>query len=156
KKNIRQIGQFAAEEQVYMITNKGELPVRVIGPLRDETQIEISITEARILGLEVSLRISGNTDSTPGCLLVGPKGKIVLKKGVIVAARHIHLCPATAEQYRLQNGDVVDVKTVGERAITFHNVAVRTGEKHVDEFHVDTDEANACGLVTGIMVEIFK
>lgn len=156
KKIITQPGQYAAEEQVTLVTAKGRMTLRVIGPLRKATQIELSMTDARSLGLTPPIRISGDIEDSPGGLLIGPKGEVQLGKGIIIAARHIHLCPATAEKYGLKNGDVVDVRTEGERSLTFHDVPIRTGEEHADEFHIDTDEGNAGGLSTGTVVEISK
>ncbi|MGE4589297.1 MAG: phosphate propanoyltransferase [Acidaminococcaceae bacterium] len=154
KKAIQQPGQFAAEEQVTLVTEKSEMKLRVIGPLRKKTQIELSMTDARPIGLTPPIRNSGDIEGTPGGWLIGPAGKIELVKGIIVAARHIHLCAETAGKYRLQDGDFVDVKTEGERSLTFHNVLVRAGDAHSDEFHIDTDEANACGITTGKTVNI--
>ncbi|MGL5206443.1 MAG: phosphate propanoyltransferase [Acidaminococcaceae bacterium] len=156
KKHITQPGQFAAEEQVTLVTAKGRMKLRVIGPLRKATQVELSLTDARALGLTPPIRISGDIENSPGGLIVGPKGEVELEKGIIVAARHIHLCPATAAQYALHNGDTVEVKISGERSLTFHNIPVRTGEEHADEFHIDTDEANACDLGNGVMIEVSK
>ena len=156
KKYIKQPGQYAAEEQVTLVTAKGKMNLRVIGPLRKATQIELSMTDARALGLTPPIRISGDIENSAGGLLVGPKGEVELEKGIIIAARHVHLCPATASEYGLKNGDVVNVKTTGERSLTFHDVPVRTGEGHADEFHIDTDEANACGLVNGVIIEVSK
>lgn len=156
KKIITQPGQFAAEEQVTLVTEKGSMKLRVIGPLRKETQIELSMTDARSVGLTPPIRISGDIAGSPGCLLQGPKGEMMLEKGIIIAARHIHLSPATAAKYNLNNGDVADIKITGERSLTFNNVPVRTGEAHADEFHIDTDEANACAVTTGVSVEVFK
>ena len=156
KKYITQPGQYAAEEQVTLVTAKGKMNLRVIGPLRKATQIELSMTDARALGLTPPIRISGNIENSSGGRLIGPKGEIELEKGIIIAARHIHLCPATATKYGLKNGDVVDVKTEGERSLTFHDVPIRTGEEHDDEYHIDTDEANACGLANGVIIEVSK
>ncbi|MHC1717825.1 MAG: phosphate propanoyltransferase [Acidaminococcaceae bacterium] len=156
KKYIAQPGQYAAEEQVTLVTAKGRMTLRVIGPLRKATQIELSLTDARALGLTPPIRISGDIEDSPGGLLIGPKGEVQLEKGIIIAARHIHLCPATAAKYGLKNGDVVDVRTEGARALTFHNVPIRTGEEHADEYHIDTDEGNACNISTGTIIEVFK
>ena len=84
----------------------------------------------------------------------GPKGELELKEGIIIAARHVHLYPETAEKYGLKDGDIVDIQTEGERSVTLHNVLVRAGVKHADEVHIDTDEANACNLGSGVMVNI--
>lgn len=156
KKYIKQPGQYAAEEQVTLETAKGKMVLRVIGPLRKATQIELSMTDARAVGLTPPIRISGDIENSAGGRLIGPKGEIVIDKGIIIAARHIHLCPETAAEYGLKNGDVADVKITGERGLTFNNVPVRTGQEHADEFHIDTDEANACGLTNGTIIEVIK
>lgn len=157
KKDITQPGQFAADEQVMLVTDKTKMKFRVIGPVRPETQIEISLTDARTIGIKAPIRNSGDLEGT-NCeaTLIGPCGEVKLTRGIIVAARHIHVCPATATQYGLQDGDIVDVQTSGVRALTLHNVLVRAGEKHQDECHIDTDEANACCLNTGDYVTIIK
>ena len=155
KKSITQPGQFAAEEQVTLLTANGIImKLRIIGPLREETQIELSLTDARALGLKPPVRNSGCISGSPGCVLIGPVGEVKLESGIIVAARHLHLCPETAAKYGLSDGDVVSVRTKGERETVFYNVAVRTGEKHADECHIDTDEANACGIGSGDKVII--
>ncbi|NLH45754.1 MAG: phosphate propanoyltransferase [Acholeplasmataceae bacterium] len=155
KKDITQPGQFAAEEQVTLLTEKGiMMKLRVIGPLRKETQIELSLTDARAVGLTPPVRNSGDTAGSPGGVLIGPAGEVCLEKGIIVAARHLHLCPATAAKYGLKNGDVVSIRTTGERETVFNNVLVRTGEEHSDECHIDTDEANAGGISNGDIVII--
>lgn len=154
KVTIGQPGQFASMEQVTMVGPKGEMKLRVIGPLRDETQIELSFTDARKVGLDCPVRNSGDIAGSAGCKLVGPAGTVELKEGAIIAARHVHLYPETAEKYGLKDGDIVTIVTKGERALTMHNVLVRAGVKHADEVHIDTDEANACNLATGDMVDI--
>lgn len=157
KKNITQPGQFAAEEQVTLLTAKGIImKLRVIGPVRKDTQIELSMTDARAIGLKPPVKNSGDLLNSPGGLIIGPAGEVNLEKGIIVAARHIHLCCETACMYGLKNGDVVSIRTKGERQTIFHNVLVRSGEGHADECHIDTDEANACGLSSGEMVTIIK
>lgn len=156
KKSIGQPGQYSSEEQVVLVTDKGEMKLRVLGPLRPYTQIELAITDARKLGLKPPIRISGDLEGSAGGKLVGPKGEVVIEEGIIIAARHIHLYPETAEKYGLKNGDVVSVITKGERACRFDNVAVRAGIGNADEVHIDTDEGNACDLDSGIMVEIIN
>ena len=106
------------------------MKLRVIGPLRKETQIELSLTDARAVGLTPPIRISGDIEGTPGGVLIGPAGQVNIERGIIVAARHLHLCPETAAKYGLIDGDVVSVRTKGERETVFNNVLVRTGEKH--------------------------
>ncbi len=154
KKAIGQPGQYASEEQIKLITPKDEMKLRIIGPLRPETQIELSLTDARKLGLQAPIRNSGNIKGSAGGKLVGPAGELELQEGIIIAARHIHLYPETAAKFGLEDGDIVDLQIGGERALTLNNVLVRTGEKHADEVHIDTDEANACNLDSGVMVDV--
>lgn len=154
KKAIGQPGQYASEEQITMVTDKGSMKLRVIGPLRPETQIELSLTDARKVGLNAPIRNSGDIKDSAGAKLVGPVGEVELKEGIIIAARHVHLYPETAAKYGLKDGDIVDIHTKDARSITLHNVLVRAGEKHADEVHIDTDEANACNLDSGVMVDI--
>lgn len=154
KKAIGQPGQFASEEQIQMITAKGKMTLRIIGPLRTETQIELSATDARNAGLKAPIRNSGDIRGSAGAKLVGPAGELELKEGIIIAARHVHLYPESAEKYGLKDGDIVDIVTKGDRAVTLHNVLVRAGKAHADEVHIDTDEANACNLSSGDMVDI--
>ena len=144
----------ASEEQIKLITPKDEMKLRIIGPLRPETQIELSLTDARKLGLQAPIRNSGNIKGSAGGKLVGPAGELELQEGIIIAARHIHLYPETAAKFGLEDGDIVDLQIGGERALTLNNVLVRTGEKHADEVHIDTDEANACNLDSGVMVDV--
>lgn len=154
KKPIGQPGQYASEEQITIVAPKASMKLRIIGPLRPGTQIELSLTEARKLGLQVPIRNSGDIAGTPGAKLIGPAGELDLQEGIIVAARHVHLYPETAEKYGLHDGDIVDIQTEGERSLTLRNVLVRAGIKHADEVHIDTDEANACNLDSGVMVNV--
>ena len=154
KKAIGQPGQYASEEQITMVTPKDSMKLRIIGPLRPETQIELSLTDARKVGLNAPIRNSGDIAGSAGAKLIGPCGEVEITEGIIVAARHVHLYPETAAKYGLVDGDIVDIQTEGERSITTHNVLVRAGVNHADEVHIDTDEANACNLDSGIMVNI--
>lgn len=154
KKYIGQPGQYSSEEQITLVTDKGDMKLRIIGPLRKDTQLELSLTDSRKLGLNPPIRNSGDIKGSAGCKLVGPKGEVKLTEGVIVAARHIHLYPETAETYGLKDGDIVSIQTEGERGMILNNVLVRAGEGNADEVHIDTDEANACNLDSGAMVEI--
>lgn len=154
KKAIGQPGQYASEEQITMVTEKGSMKLRIIGPLRPETQIELSLTDARKVGLNAPIRNSGDIKGSAGAKLIGPVGEVEITEGIIVAARHVHLYPETAAKYGLKDGDIVDIQTEGERSLTLHNVLVRAGEKHADEVHIDTDEANACNLESGVNVNI--
>ena len=154
KKEIGQPGQYASEEQITLVTEKGQMKLRIIGPLRPYTQIELAMTDARKLGLKPPIRISGDLEGSCGGKLIGPCGEVEIDKGIIVAARHVHLYPETAEKYGLKNGDIVDIQTEGQRSLTMHNVIVRTSVKDADEVHIDTDEANACDLDSDVMVNI--
>ena len=156
KKTIGQPGQFASEEQITLVTPKGEMKLRIIGPLRPETQIELALTDARKLGLDAPIRHSGKLAGSAGGKLVGPCGEVEIAEGIIVAARHVHLYPETAAKYGLKDGDIVDLVTQGERSLTLHNVLVRAGEAHADEVHIDTDEANAACAFGKIMGTIVK
>jgi putative phosphotransacetylase len=149
-KKISQPNQFAAVEKVTLVGPKGKLDLRVVGPLRSETQAELSVSDCRTLGLPVVLRVSGNLADTAGAIIEGPQGKVELKQGVIVAQRHLHINPKQAALFGLKHGDVVSVKTNSTRPVTFHDVFVRSREG-VDEmsFMIDTDEANAAGINSG-------
>jgi len=154
-KDLRQPGQYAATETVGVIGPKGGFPrVRVLGPTRGETQLEVSLTDARTLGLDVPVRLSGQTEGTPGITLVGPKGQITIRHGLIVAARHIHLGPADAQLMGVRHGQRVRVRTTGQRPLTFDDVIVRVDARFVPEMHVDTDEANAGAIQDGDIVDI--
>lgn len=154
KSAISQPGQYAAQEQVTIITSKSTMKLRVIGPLRPETQIELSFTDSRALGINPPVRGSGDLKGSLGIKIVGPKGEVNLPEGVIIVARHLHLCPETAAKYGLKDGDMVSFKSEGLRSCIMNNVLVRTGIKHADELHIDTDEGNACCLGTGDQVMI--
>lgn len=156
-KPLTQPGQFAAEEKVDIVGPRGGIKgVRILGPVRKETQIEISMTDAYKLGIKPVVRMSGNIANTPGATLVGPKGKVDVTQGVIVSARHLHMSKDEASAYGLKNGDVVSVKKGGERETVFGNVPVRCGDGHSLEVHLDTDEANAALLINGELMEIVR
>ncbi|MDR0498042.1 MAG: phosphate propanoyltransferase [Treponema sp.] len=155
KKELKQPGQFAAEEVVDVTGPKGTLKgIRVLGPCRKETQVELAQTDARGIGLSLPVRESGVLDGSPGVKLTGPAGEIQLSKGAIIALRHIHLSPAQAEEAGLKDKDLVTVKTHGSRPLIFEDVLIRSGDAHSREFHVDTDEGNAAGITNDDLVEI--
>ncbi|MDO5331848.1 MAG: phosphate propanoyltransferase [Bacillota bacterium] len=155
KKDLKQPNQFAAEEQVQIVGPKGSATVRVLGPVRKETQIELSMTDVRTLGLKgVPMRQSGHLEGTPGMKVVGPKGEVELDHGVIGAQRHIHLNDAQAAEAGVKDQQVVSVKIVGDRELIFGNVVCRCGSAHEREFHIDTDEGNAAALANDVEVEI--
>jgi putative phosphotransacetylase len=156
-KDLIQPGQYACDEKVDIVGPKGVLKgVRVLGPVRPETQVELALTDARAIGLKVPVRESGKLDGTPGCKLIGPAGEVELEKGVIAALRHVHLNPAQAEALGVKDKDIVCVRVNGERAITFENVLVRAGDAYFGEIHLDTDEGNAAGLGPDAMGTIIK
>jgi acetate kinase len=137
-------------EQVRLIGPRGNIDrVRVLGPARSQTQVEISRTEGYRLGIQAPVRMSGDLDGTPGLILEGPAGQVELKNGAIYAQRHMHMTPTDARKLGLESGDVVRVRVEGERELIFGDVAVRVSPKFKLEFHLDTDEANAAELNTG-------
>ncbi|MDR0550681.1 MAG: phosphate propanoyltransferase [Spirochaetaceae bacterium] len=155
KKELKQPGQFAAEELVDIVGPKGTLKgIRVLGPTRKESQVELAQTDARGIGLSLPVRESGVLDGSPGVKLVGPAGEVTLPKGAIIALRHIHLSPAQAAEAGVKDKDWVTVKTFGTRPLIFEDVLIRSGDAHTSEFHVDTDEGNAAGIANGDKVEI--
>ena len=150
-KPLSQPGQYACEEKVTVVGPKGQQTMRVLGPVRPESQVEVSLADARGLGLAVPVRQSGDVEGTPAFKLVGPKGEVECEKGIIVAARH-----EDAEKFGVKDKDVVSVKTEGLRGLTFHNVLVRASEKFALEMHVDIEEGNAAGVKNGDLVELIK
>jgi propanediol utilization protein len=157
KKAMKQPGQFAAEETVTIQGPKGGLSkVRVLGPLRGETQIEVSVADGFVLGIAPPLRMSGRLDGTPGVEIVGPCGRLRRDRGVIVALRHIHMPPQTARQLGLRNGDEVDVEIGGERAGVMRGVVIRATDDSALEMHIDVEEANAFCLKNDDLVRIRK
>ena len=157
KKAMKQPGQYAAEETVTLRGPKGELrKVRVLGPLRKETQIEVSVADGFTLGIRPPLRLSGKLEQSPGVEVIGPVGSVRKECGVIVAMRHIHMLPETAAQLGLVNGDEVDVEVEGPRGGIMHRVAIRAAENSALEMHIDVEEANAFGLKNDDLVRIRK
>lgn len=156
-KDLKQPGQFASEEKVDIVGPKGSIRgLRVLGPARPETQIELSATDARGIGLAPPIRESGKLDGSPGIKVVGPAGEVELEKGVIIALRHIHLSEAQAREAGVKDKDLVDVATFGTRPLIFQDVLIRAGSMYEREFHVDTDEGNAAGIGNGDYIEIIK
>ncbi len=145
KKDLSQPGQFACEEKVELVGPKGSLKVSVLGPARKDTQVELSFTDARTLGLKsVPVRESGDIAGTPGIKLVGPAGEMELTQGVIIAKRHIHMTPADAEAFGVKDKDVVNVKIASDgRSTVYGDVVVRVSPSYALAMHIDTDEANA-------------
>jgi len=142
-KDLSQPGQWAAEEKVRVKGPRGELELRVLGPCRRETQVELARTDCFRLGIEPALRLSGDLEGTPGCEVIGPKGTVNLARGVIVAKRHIHISDQQAEERGLRNGDTRAVRVPGERGAVFEGVIIRTDPSFDLHMHLDTDEGNA-------------
>ncbi|MGB9860545.1 MAG: phosphate propanoyltransferase [Moorellaceae bacterium] len=154
-RDLGQPGEFAARETVTVVGPKGVLEsVRIVGPLRSYTQVEISRTDSFKLGLNPPVRDSGDLEGSPGCVLVGPAGVVILDRGVIVALRHIHMTTEEAKRYGLKDKDRVNVLVDGERGVIFQNVLVRVHPNFRLEFHIDTDEANACLLANNALVQV--
>ncbi len=154
-KNLSQPGQYACEEKLDLVGPKNTIKgVRVLGPTRSKTQVEISLADGFVLGVIPPVRDSGDTAGSPGIKIVGPKGKLEIPEGLIVAARHIHMNAGDAKAFGVANGQRVKVRTTGYRALIFENVLIRIGETSVLEMHVDIEEGNAAGLKNGDMVEL--
>lgn len=156
KKDLSQPGQYAAAERVDLVGPRSTIKnVSILGPVRAASQVEVSMSDARTLGLNPSIRESGNIDGTIGVQLVGPTGSVTLDKGLIVAKRHVHLTPEAAEAQGVVNGQVVGVKVhTDDRSMTFGDVVIRVSEKFAPAMHIDTDEANAAGITSTAWGEI--
>ena len=149
-RDLSQPGEFASNEQVSLVGANMKIieKVRILGPLREYTQAELSITDGYFLGVDLPTRISGNIKSSPPIIFIGPKGVLTLSEGAIRAARHIHMTPKDTEYYQVKNGDRVKVEVSGEHGVIYKDVVIRVSEKSKLAFHLDTDEANA-GNVKG-------
>lgn len=158
KKDLSQPGQYACEERVTVVGPKKELAnVSILGPCRNADQVELSATDARSIGLPIFIRESGDVAGTPGCKLIGPCGEVEIKEGVIVAKRHIHLTPETAEKLGVKNKDIVWVKiNTPERKAVLGDVVVRVSDTFADAMHIDTDESNAIGATPNLYGEIVR
>lgn len=150
-KPLGQPGQFASEERVDLVTEKGTFKqVRILGPIRSATQVELSLTDAMKLGLKVPVRDSGDHHGSPGMTLIGPKGEVKIDTGVIAACRHIHMTPADAAQFGVKDKQFVSVKIGNaDRHLIFEQVLIRVRDDFALEMHVDTDEGNAAGTKSG-------
>ena len=148
KKALSQPGQYAAEEKVDVMGPKNTIKnVTILGPVRNASQVEVSLTDARTLGASALVRESGNIEGTQGITLVGPHGSVTLSQGLIAAKRHIHLTPADAARFNVKNSQIVSVKVSGhERTTVFGDVVIRISDKFAPAMHIDTDEANAAGM----------
>lgn len=157
-RELYQDGEFASEQTVNVIGPRNRMipNVRILGPTRSITQVELSYTDGVFLGLDLPLRISGNIENTPGGVIVGPYGAVTMEEGIIRAARHVHMSPADAAHFGVQDGDDMKLRIHGPCGLTFDNVRVRQSEKVKLEVHIDTDEGNACNLDSATHMELLK
>lgn len=156
-KPLTQPGQFAANETVAVYGPKGSFAkVRILGPARKATQLEVSRTDAFALGINPPVRESGSIEGTPGIRIVGPAGEVTVDKGVIVAARHIHFHTSDAERWGIADKQVLKVRVGGERGVIFDQVIARVSDQFALDMHIDTDEGNAAGINTGDFGEIIE
>ena len=158
KKELSQPGQYAAMERVDVVGPKRTLSgVSILGPVRKANQVEISLTDARSIGVAAPVRESGDVKGSAPCKLVGPAGEVEITEGVIAAKRHIHLDPESAEKFGVSDGEVVSVKVPTDgRALVFGDVAVRVSPRFAPAMHIDTDESNAAGISGVVYGEIIK
>ena len=155
KKDLSQPGQFACEEKVTIVGAKSQLKASILGPVRPDTQVELSLTDARSIGVAAAIRESGDIAGTNGCKVVGPCGEVDITEGVIAAKRHIHMTPADAEKYGLVDKQIVGVKVPTDgRSLVFDDVVVRVNDNFSLAMHIDTDEANAAAVPGGCTGEI--
>lgn len=153
-KDLSQPGEFAAKETVEIIGPKGKFAkARIIGPSRSKTQVEVSASDCRVLGIMPVWRLSGDHKKTPGIKIKGPKGIVILKKGVIVPLRHLHISREQAKVWKLKNNKKVSAKVKGPKSLIFNNIIVRVGD-YSTAIHLDTDDANAAGLLSCSKVDL--
>lgn len=157
RRELSQPGQYLANERLTVVGPKGEFHnVAVLGPARKEAQVEISLTDGKSLGINPPVRMSGDVQGSPGAELVGPKGTVRLKQGVIAAQRHIHMTPEDAARMGIRDRQVVRLKTFTDRPLEFGDVVVRISSDFATSVHLDYDEANACGMRTGDLGRILQ
>lgn len=156
-KDLSQPGQYACDERVQIVGPKKSINgVRILGPVRPNTQLELSVSDAFTLGIKPMIKNSGDIEGTPGVKIVGPKGEVEVKEGAIVAARHIHMNTKDAEEFEVADNDIVNIRLDGPRGLIFENVLVRVSDKYALEMHVDVEEGNASGAKNGDLVELIK
>ncbi|MGT2753966.1 phosphate propanoyltransferase [Streptococcus ovis] len=156
-KDLSQIGQFAMRECLFVAGPKGVIEkVRILGPVRSQTQVEILASDCFKLGIDAPLRLSGDLAGSPGCTLIGPKGSVQLTKGCIVAKRHIHMSPVDAQEFGVVDNQVVSLECPGERGGILNNVTIRVHETFTLECHLDTEEANALGISAKNKLKLIK
>ncbi|MEA5027109.1 MAG: phosphate propanoyltransferase [Erysipelotrichaceae bacterium] len=157
KKALSQPGQFACEEKVTVVGSRSEMSMSILGPTRKASQVELSLTDARSMGIDAQIRESGHIEGTNGCKLIGPKGEVILDKGVIAAKRHIHLTPEDAIKFDVKDSEIVSVRIeTPERTTTYGDVVIRVRGDFAAAMHIDTDEGNAAGIKGSASGEIIK
>ena len=158
KKMLSQPGQYASAERIDVVGPKKTLSgVSILGPVRPETQVELSLTDARSIGIAAPVRESGQIAGSGACKLVGPKGEVEISEGVIVAKRHIHMTKADAAEFGVVDKQIVSVKVdSADRSLIFGDVVVRVSDSYALAMHIDTDESNAAGMAPGTMGEVIK
>lgn len=159
KKELSQPGQFASNQKIDIVGPKKTISgVSILGPVRSRDQVEVSATDARALGVDAPIRESGDVDGSAPIKLVGPCGEIELKEGCIVAKRHIHLRPQDAEEQKVQNGEIVEVKIDSPlgRSLVFGDVVIRVSDRFAPAMHIDTDEGNAAGIKDVVYGDIIR
>ncbi|MBY5034739.1 phosphate propanoyltransferase [Streptococcus gallolyticus] len=156
-KDLSQTGQYAMQECLFVAGPKGVLEkVRILGPVRSQSQVELTVADCFKLGIKAPLRLSGDLAGSPGCTLIGPKGSVQLTKGCIVAKRHIHMSPIDAKEFGVIDGQEVSLECPGERGGTLKNVTIRVHESFTLECHLDTEEANALGISAKNKLKLLK
>ncbi|SJZ37824.1 Propanediol utilization protein [Pilibacter termitis] len=156
-KDLSQPGQFASGQRIAVIGPKGMFSnVIILGPTRNSSQVELSLTDLRSIGLNAPVRESGDINGTPGVTLMNGENVVHLEKGLIAAKRHIHMTPEDAEKFGVVNEEIVKVKACGVRPLIFDDVVIRVSKDFATYMHIDTDEANACGFTRGMRGEIVK
>ena len=156
-KDLSQPGQYASKERLTVVGPKGAFHnVVILGPVRKESQVEVSLTDCLQLGVKAPIRESGDIEGTPGIVLVNGDKSVSLDKGLTVAKRHVHMTPEDAEKIGVKNHDIVKVKVEGARPLIFDDVVIRVSPKFATYMHIDYDEANACGFSKGIRGRIIK
>ncbi len=155
---LYQPGEFASAEVVTLVGPRLRAiqDVRILGPFREYTQVELSRTDGITLGIEPPVRRSGDLKGSSSIVLVGPAGSVSLKEGAICANRHVHLSPEDAEKFKVKDNDIVKIRVSGIRALTFENVQIRVSDKYLLQMHLDTDDANAAGIRSGDTGELIK
>lgn len=157
-RGLYQSGEFASEQQVNVFGPRNRMipTVRILGPCRDYSQVELAYTDAIYLGMDIPLGVSGRHEGTPGCTIVGPAGAVTLSQGLIRAQRHVHMSPDDLTHFGVRDGDLMRLRIVGPCGMVFDNVLVREHPRVKLEVHIDTDEGNSCHLTSATHMELIK